>query len=68
MAFRTFGVRGSIRRKGIEVEDLAPKTINDLAKIVRATAALLNALEKRETGEEMLEIWKDEEYADQSRF
>jgi len=54
-----------------KADELAPETINDLAKIVRATAALLNALEKWETGEEMLEIWRaeeEEEDADQPGF
>jgi len=40
---------------------LTPKNIKDLATNVRATAALLNALEKWETGEELLEIWHVEE-------
>lgn len=53
-----------------KAEDLAPESINDLAKIVRATAALFNALEKWETGEEMLEIWRGgaEESVDQPSF
>jgi len=40
---------------------LTPRNIKDLARIVRATASLLSALEKWETGEEMLEMWKVEE-------
>jgi len=43
-----------------KTEDLTPETISDLAKIVRAMATLFNALEKWQTGEEMLEIWKGE--------
>ena len=49
---------------------LTPRNIKDLARIVRATAALLNALENWETAEEMLEIWMGgaEEDADQPSF
>ena len=43
-----------------KAEYLAPEIINDLAKIVRAIAALFNAMEKWQTGEEMLEIWRGE--------
>jgi|GEM_PF-4327404 len=46
--------------KNDKAEDLTPETINDLAKIVRSMAALFNALEKWQTGEEMLEIWRGE--------
>ena len=43
-----------------KADDLVPEIINDLAKIVRAIAALFNVLEKWQTGEEMLEIWRGE--------
>jgi len=43
-----------------KADDLEPENINDLAKIVRATAALFNSMEKWQTGEEMLEIWRGE--------
>ncbi len=43
-----------------KADDLAPENINDLAKIVRAIAALFNAMEKWQTGMEMLEIWRGE--------
>ena len=43
-----------------KADDIAPENINDLAKIVRAIAALFNSMEKWQTGEEMLEIWRGE--------
>ena len=52
-------------------DELAPETVNDLAKVVRALAALLTALEKWQTGEEMLQIWAhevEEEDDDQPGF
>ena len=43
-----------------KLDDLSPETVNALSKVVRALAALLNAVEKWETGEEMLQIWAHE--------
>jgi len=57
-----------------KLDDLSPETINALSKVVRAIAALFNAIEKWETGEEMLQIWaheveeEEEENNDQPSF
>ena len=57
-----------------KLDDLSPETINALSKVVRATAALFNAIERWQTGEEMLQIWaheleeEEEEDADQPSF
>ena len=47
-------------RKVDKLEDLDPETINSLSKVVRAMASLFNAVEKWESGEEMLKIWAHE--------
>jgi len=47
-----------------KAEDLTPENMNDLAKIVRAMAALFNAVEKWETGEELLEMLRGGKAAD----
>ena len=43
-----------------KLDDLSPDTVNTLSKVVRAMASLFNAIEKWETGEEMLQIWAHE--------
>jgi len=45
-------------------EDLTPENMKDLAKIVRAMAALFNAVEKWETGKELLEMLRGGKAAD----
>ena len=57
--------------KCLEAKELKPEHYGHLIRMIRASAAMFNALEKWQTGAEMLDIWKveeEEEDADQPGF